>query len=344
MRILLIKTSSLGDVFHTFPALTDAQGQIPELRVDWVVEEAFAEIPTWHPVVAQVIPMAWRRWRKQLTKVSTWREMGQFRTKLQSAKYDLVLDAQGLVKSAAITRLVKGTRCGLDKHSAREPLASRAYDKQISVAKGEHAIHRLRKLFAQCLGYAIPDSDINYGIDTRQWPKPDLEQPYIVFIHGSAWETKLWPEHYWDELCSLAGADGFKVLLPWGNEAEQQRAQRIAAKHSHAQVLTRLSLGEIARLLAHSSAIVGIDTGLSHVAAALNVPTVAIYGATDAVLTGVLGPRVELKISNYECAPCLSRQCKFPRQAQEVYPPCYKALDPRSVWQAAMQQTRLKKG
>lgn len=336
MRVLIIKTSSLGDVFHALPALSDARDAIPGLRVDWVVEEAFAEIPTWHPAVDKVIPVAWRRWRRNLGSAATWREMAAFRRRLRGQRYDLILDAQGLIKSAVIARLAKGTRCGLDRSSAREPLASRAYQQRISVAKGEHAIFRLRKLFAACLGYALPDSPIHYGIDSGRWPAPALARPYVVFLHGSTWDTKLWPEEYWMELCGIAAAAGDAVLLPWGNTEERLRAERIAAHHDHAHVLDKLSLSDMAGLLAYAKAVIGVDTGLSHVAAALDVPTVALYGATDAKLTGVLGPKVRLLSADFRCAPCLSKQCLIAREAQAVYPPCYASLDPQTVWAAAV--------
>jgi len=338
MRILVIKTSSLGDVFHTLPALTDARNAIPDLRVDWVVEEAFAEIPTWHTAVDKVIPVAWRRWRRNLCSAATWSEMRQFYTQLTATDYDMVIDAQGLIKSAVIARLAKGTRCGLDQNSAREPSASRAYKRRIFVAKGEHAIHRLRKLFAECLGYPTPKNEIDYGIDKEHWPAPEQARPYVVFLHGSSWDTKLWPESYWDALCGIAGAASYSVLLPWGSEEERQRARRIAALHGNAQVLDKLPLSELARLMAYAKAVIGVDTGLSHVAAALEVPTVAIYGATDAKLTGVLGPKVRLLSADFHCAPCLSKHCIIAREAQPVYPPCYSTLDPQTVWAAAMQQ------
>jgi heptosyltransferase-1 len=335
MRILIIKTSSLGDVFHALPALTDAKRAIPELRVDWVVEESFAEIPAWHPAVENVIPVAWRRWRRTLGSAATWREMAAFRRRLNSTRYDLILDAQGLIKSAVIARLARGSRCGLDQNSAREPLASRAYQKRVSIAKGEHAIHRLRKLFAECLGYTTPATPIDYGIDKGRWPAPSPSQPYVVFLHGSSWETKLWPESYWDTLCGLAGEAGYSVLLPWGSEEERQRAQRIAARHANARVLDKLPLSEIARLLAYAKAVIGVDTGLTHVAAALDVPVAAIYGATDAKLTGVLGPKVRLLSADFRCAPCLSKECSVARESQSVYPPCYGTLAPETVWAAA---------
>jgi heptosyltransferase-1 len=338
MQILLIKTSSLGDVFHTLPALTDAHRAIPGLRVDWVVEEAFAQIPSWHPAVAEVIPLAWRRWRQQLTKARTWGEMRGFYRALTANRYDLVLDAQGLLKSALVTRLAQGPRCGLSRRSAREPLASLAYDRPMDIAKGQHAIHRLRQLFARCLGYDTPQHELDYGIDKRRWPAPHSDRPYVVFLHGSTWDTKLWPEDYWRQLRDLAIADGYGVVLPWGNAEERERAVRLAAATPQARVFDKAPLEEVARLLAHASAVVGVDTGLSHVAAALDVPTVAIYGATDASLTGVLGPRVRLLSADYRCAPCLSKQCAIAPQGQAVYPPCYASLDPQTVWAAAVQQ------
>ena len=152
MKVLLVKTSSLGDVVHTLPALTDAQRAIPGIRFDWVVEEGFAEIPTWHPAVDQVIPVAIRRWRKspwQTLRSGEWR---RFKARLRETRYDLVIDAQGLLKSAWLTRYVKAPVAGLDRDSAREPLAARFYDRCYAVPREQHALERVRQLFAQALG------------------------------------------------------------------------------------------------------------------------------------------------------------------------------------------------
>mgnify|MGYP003604329080 FL=1 len=166
MRVLLIKTSSLGDVIHTLPALTDAARAIPGIQFDWVVEEGFAEIPTWHPAVAQVIPVALRRWRKNL--LQTWKsgEWAAFKQRLREGRYDLVIDAQGLLHSALLTRYVDAPVAGLDRASAREPLASRCYDRPCAVAWGQHAVERVRQLFAQALGYSLPQSVGDYGLDS----------------------------------------------------------------------------------------------------------------------------------------------------------------------------------
>ena len=139
MRVLLVKTSSLGDVIHALPALTDAARAIPGITFDWVVEEGFAEIPTWHPSVGNVIPVAIRRWRKNLWETIKSGEWRRFKQRLRAEKYDLVIDAQGLLKSALLTRYVKAPVAGFDRDSAREPLASRFYQRRLAVARGQHA-------------------------------------------------------------------------------------------------------------------------------------------------------------------------------------------------------------
>lgn len=329
LKVLLIKTSSLGDVFHTLPAVQDAFQQVPGIEFHWVVEEGFRDIPSWHPAVTRVIPVAWRRWRKDLKNRAVRQEMKAFYADLRDQEYDVVLDAQGLVKSAMFTRLARGPRYGLDKHSAREPLAALAYQYGIPVAKGRHAIDRTRDLFAQVFGYEVPDT-LNYGVDRSRWERPQVNSDYWVFLHGTTWETKLWPEAYWCELAALVTAQGFSVALPWGNEEERERAERIAAGQAGVMVLPKMGLNELNAWLAHASRVVGVDTGLSHVVAALNIPAVAIYGATDARLTGVCGPEVEVMSSTRECAPCLSRTCLKPDE-QGVQPPCYRDIPPQRV-------------
>lgn len=337
MKVLLIKTSSLGDVFHTLPALEDAWRAVPGLEVDWVVEEAFAAIPAWHPAVKNVIPLAWRRWRRQLLNKSSRTEMKAFYQRLRATEYDLVLDAQGLIKSALVTRLARGPRYGLDKYSCREPLAARAYQYPQSVAKGQHAIPRVRQLFAQVLGYEVPDG-LSYGVDRNRWPRPDVDGDYWVFLHGTTWITKLWPESYWQALAAMVVASGRKVLLPWGNDEEKQRAERIAAAVDGAEVLPKMGLNDLNAYLAHAQAVAGVDTGLSHVVAALEVPSVAIYGATDSTLTGVLGPQVEVMRSEYsDCAPCLSKTC-LKNEPGDVQPPCYREISPQRVFDSLQRR------
>lgn len=288
MRVLLVKTSSLGDVIHTLPALTDAQRAIPGIQFDWVVEEGFAEIPAWHPAVAQVIPVAIRRWRKhplQTLRTGEWR---RFKARLRETHYDLVIDAQGLLKSAWLTRYVKAPVAGLDRDSIREPLASRFYDRRYAVPRERHALERVRQLFAQALGYSIPDLIADYGLDRSQLATPG-EQPYLLFLHGTTWPSKHWPEAYWRQLAERMSEFGWAIRLPWGNAEEKARAERIAQGLPSASVLPRLNLGGVAKVVAGARACVAVDTGLGHLAAALDVPSISLYGPTLPGRVGAYG-------------------------------------------------------
>ena len=287
MRVLLIKTSSLGDVIHTLAAVTDAARARPDIRLDWVVEEAFAEIPSWHPAVTDVIPVAIRRWRKQLWQ--TWRsgQWRDFKQRLARRHYDLVIDAQGLLKSALLTRYPKAPVAGLDRHSAREPLASLFYQHRYPVAKNQHAVERTRQLLAQALDYPLPDSVADYSLnaDFVSGEQP----PYLLFLHGTTWPSKHWPEPYWRQLAQPLAAEGWALRLPWGNAEERARAERICAGLRHAQVLPRLDLRGIAGAIAGARACVAVDTGLGHLAAALDVPTLSLYGPTRPDRVGTHG-------------------------------------------------------
>jgi len=288
VRVLLIKTSSLGDVVHTLPALTDAQRAIPRIQFDWVVEEGFAEIPAWHPAVAQVIPVAIRRWRKNLWQTLRSGEWRRFKARLRETRYDLVIDAQGLLKSAWLTRYVKAPVAGLDRDSAREPLASRFYDRRYAVPRDQHALERVRQLFAQALGYELPQGIGDYGLDRTQLATPG-EEPYLLFLHGTTWPSKHWPEAYWRELAERMSAFGWAIRLPWGNAEEKARAERIAEGIAGASVLPRLNLGGVAKVVAGARACVAVDTGLGHLAAALDVPSISLYGPTLPGRVGAYG-------------------------------------------------------
>lgn len=308
MRVLLIKMSSMGDVFHTFPALSDAQATIPNLTIDWVVEKSFAEIPSWHPVVDKVYPIELRKWRKAPFNKQTRQEIRTFFDKINAEKYDLVLDAQGLLKSIWVARKIKAPVVGMDWSSVREPLASLFYQQKISVAKDQHAIWRLRELFAKALGYEVtPTQPIMYGLDTASWQKPSIlvqnfaDNPYMVFLHGTTWPTKYWPEDYWIELLQRVNQQGFKVVLPWGNDEEFSRAQRIAANAVEPKDVwvpeQMLSLNDMAKMLKFAQSVVSVDTGLSHVAAALDVPMTVLYRVTDPKLIGADGQNVTRLVS-----------------------------------------------
>ena len=289
MRVLLVKMSSLGDVIHTLPALSDAAANIPGVRFDWVVEEAFAEIPAWHPAVDKVIPIALRRWRKHPLRDFTGPEWRECRNQMRRNHYDAVIDAQGLLKSALVSRLVKAPIYGLDKQSARERLASAAYHHKIPVPRDMHAVERTRLLFARALNYQLPSTKGDYGVrDKLSGGRADRANG-LLFFHGTARAEKLWPVDHWVALAELAGEAGVTVRLPWGSEEEKARAEQIASRCETASVLPRLDLMGLAGLLLEASGSVAVDTGLGHLAAALDVPTVSLYGPTSTQLVGAYG-------------------------------------------------------
>ncbi|MEO5377841.1 MAG: lipopolysaccharide heptosyltransferase I [Magnetococcus sp. DMHC-6] len=330
MRLLLIKTSSLGDVIHTLPALTDALQHQPDLECHWVVEENFAAIPSWHPGVKKVIPVAWRRWRSSLKSGNVYSEIGSFISQLRQQRYDVILDAQGLLKSACISRLAHGHRMGLDFSSAREKIAALFYQRRLAVAKEQHAIDRLRHLFAQSLNYFLPQSTADYAINRHQFHFSFENEINFVFLHGTAWLSKEWPDLYWQRLIALAVQEG-SVGLPWGNERERLRAERLATvdpKRCH--VLPKMDLNQLAALLAQARGVVSVDTGPGHLTAALGTPAVNLYGPTDPGLTGTRGQYQIHLTGTCRKWPCKERLC--PR-INAPSAPCLSVLSPEWVWE-----------
>jgi heptosyltransferase-1 len=335
MKVLIVKTSSMGDLIHTFPALTDAGIAVPGITFDWVVEESFAEIPLWHPLVNRVIPVALRRWRKHLTAKNTWKEWKAFRHALRETSYDLIIDAQGLLKSAFVTWNAKGKRVGFNAHSARESLAALFYQKTFSIEKKNHAITRLRDLFSQIFDYSVPTTVPHYGIDRTRLIDNSAEENYLVFLHGTTWQTKHWPESSWIELIKIAASQEFIVKLPWGNQTEKERAERMAAVSSQARVLPRHDLMGMAKVLAGAKAVVAVDTGLLHLSAALGVPAVSLYGPTNPALSGALGASQVHLTALFPCSPCLRRECIYEdKEMIQGTPPCFATLQPAQVWAA----------
>lgn len=354
IRCLIIKTSSLGDIVHTLPALTDAVNAIGNIQFDWVVEENFQEIPSWHPAVNKVIPIALRRWRKTFFKSlfnkSLVREWKQFHQQVQKQNYDYIIDAQGLLKSALITRLVNGKTFGLDKNSAREPIASRFYQSPISIAKNQHAVERIRQLFAKVFDYKLLDN-FDYGIiDTfkiqRQGIDTDKNNLQIIvneqifFFHGTTWETKHWPEIYWLQLANQLTQGKYQILLPWGNISEKQRAERIKEKSDQPEkitILEKMTLKEIAQKLSQVKAVVAVDTGLAHLAAALDKPLISLFGPTNPVLTRPYAANKNTQLPmqvDYPCKACMKKQCSKVEQIDSnnsIQPACYSSLSPRIV-------------
>jgi heptosyltransferase-1 len=286
-NVLFIKTSSLGDVIHHMPAIVEARGRRPDARFAWVVEEAFAPLVRLHPAVDEVIPVASRRWRHALLSPATWREARAFRQVIRACAYDAVIDTQGLLRTAVISQLARGRRHGYDAASIREPLASRFYEVRHRVSRDLHAIERNRLLTGLALGYS-PAGAIDFGLDRGTLARAG-GAPFCILLHATARETKQWPEERWIAFSRALAARGFEIELPWGTEVERQRSERIAAAVPGARVLDRQPLEELARRIAAAEVVVGVDTGLLHLAAALGVPLVGIFVGSEPGLTGPKG-------------------------------------------------------
>lgn len=290
MRILLVKTSSLGDVIHNLPVASDIRRRLPDARIDWVAEEGFVEIPRLHPAVERVLPVAVRRWRKALLSPATWREIGEFHRLARADFYDAVIDTQGLLKSALLARAARGPKLGHAASSAREPLAARFYDRTFAIAREQHAVVRNRQLAAAALGYSLDGLPLDYGIAAAPLAAPWLPAgEHAVLLTATSRADKEWPEDDWRALGAALAATGLRCVLPGGSPAERERAARLAAGIGRAVAAPPLNLRELAGLMAGARVVVGVDTGLVHLAAALQRPTVALYCSSDPALTGVLG-------------------------------------------------------
>jgi heptosyltransferase-1 len=286
--VLAIRPSSLGDVVHALAIVADIHRHRPALAIDWVAEEAFVPLVALDPGVRRVIPLALRRWRHQLLARQTRREWTAFRRDLTAERYEAVLDMQEQVKGALIARLARGVRHGPDRASIREPFATLAHDVHHGIDPHQHLIDRCRQLAALALDYA-PDGPPRFGIVA---PPPAADSvappgPYVVLVHATSRASKLWPEASWRELIRWFASRGFAVLLPWGSDDERRRSEALAEGHAAVRVPPRQALPAMATLLARSELVVGVDTGLVHLAAALATPTLALFTATDPALAGV---------------------------------------------------------
>lgn len=306
LKILLVKLSSLGDVVHTLPVARDIHAAFPHARVDWVVEKGFA--PLLAPLASapdglrRVVACEIRRWRKSFWTAATRAQWRAFKAELQSERYDAVIDLQGLAKSALVARLARLAPGGLrfamanqTEGSGYEAPTRWAADVAIPMTPHIHAVQRARELCARALGYGLRDAP-DFGL--RSIVRPDTADgrsaaPVVAFIHGTSRADKAWPLASWVALGQRLNAAGWQVVLPHGSDAEQAVSEAIAAALNagnprHAAVWPRLSLDRLAPALAGCAGAIGVDSGPSHIAAALGLPHVQIYNFDTAWRTGPL--------------------------------------------------------
>jgi heptosyltransferase-1 len=296
-KILLVKLSSLGDVLHNLPIVWDLRARLPDAQIDWVVEEGYVHLL--EPLLSRdgfrgidrIIPFGLRRWKKNLFRLATWQEFFAFRKILQSTTYDVLIETQGLLKSAIVCSLAKKSSSAViaglanaTEFSGYEPLARSFYNQSVQVPTQCHAVDRSRWVMCSALDWSLLDrSDAPQFYPSEfiaNIPKSSvigLRSPYVLCFHSTAREAKRWSNSNWIALGKDLSARGYQVVFPWGNVAENAVSQLLASQISGALVPPAFSIEEAFSVIAGAALTVGVDTGLTHLAAVLNRPTVEIY-------------------------------------------------------------------
>ena len=348
MKILVVRLSSLGDILHLFPAVSDLRRHFPDAEIHWLVEPAFSEATGWHSAVNKVITIPLRAHKKIWWKIPAL--LSKLRQQLQVENYDIVLDAQGLLKSALLARLAGVPVFGFAADTAREALAAKLYQKTASVPEDLHIIEKNRQLIAKIFAADITQN-ANFGLDKFRHERMQddfsgalrkitdqqiTDQPYIVLLHGTTWNSKYWPEASWTELIHLLAQQGLRCLLPWGNEVERQHAHRLqAAGGEQVQVLPKLSLTELMSVVLQARAFISVESGIGHLAAVLDVPGIMLHGPTSPNYSGILGKACIHLTSGIACSPCFKRDCPILDDAG--IPPCQRMITAQQVYQQCLK-------
>jgi heptosyltransferase-1 len=297
-KILIVRVSSLGDVVHNMPAIADIRRRHPNAQIDWLVEESFAELVGLVEGVHRAIPFSLRRWRKRWLSPDNWRQIGKFRRALAAENYDLVIDCQGLIKTAWVASWARGPLVGLGNRTdgaGYEWPVRFFYDKRVPIEPRTHVVERTRQLVAAAFNDPRPDpaDHIEFGLDTRRAALAlsqtglNLPVPYVVFVHATSRADKQWPETAWIELGQSLIRRGASIVLPWGSESERATSEKLAKEFGAAAIVPpKLSLPAVVGLIDGAAATVGVDTGLVHIAAALKRPTIELYNFSTAWRTG----------------------------------------------------------
>lgn len=322
MRVLLVKLTSMGDIFHTLPAVSEMVAHCPDLTIDWLVDEQFAEIPKWSRHVNRVFTVSLRNSKKN-NKFSSFSAIRASLKQVKKNAYDLVIDAQGLLKSAILTRFVSAKqRHGYDKHSIREAIASRFYTHRHTVEFEQHAITRMRQLFAAVFGYTVDlNQPLDYGLSISTLFQCK-DQEIVLCFPCTTWETKHWPKAYWRELFGLLDNGSCRIQLAWGSSPEQDYVRELAKGFAHVELLPSTTITQMMEYVRAASIVIGVDTGFSHLPQMFDIPLVAIYGATAPGKTGPMAKHQNILSTNFSCSPCFKRECQFNGQSIQK-PACY---------------------
>ena len=287
VRILIIKTSSLGDIVHCLPVINDIKYFVPESSIDWLVEECFADVPRLHPGVDSVITISLRTWKKNLRKKSTWIGLYKSIKAIRENHYDIIIDFQGLLKSAFFTLFTRGDIHGFDKTSIREGAASYFYKFTHTVSKQIHAVVRNRELASKCFQYELLDQSAHFGLEIHNINNFNLSERYVVLIHGSSKKSKQWPKEHWLKVIQFFNVLGLRVLLPWGNLEEYHFSKALRKASTNSLVLPKMNISDLANVISGAKCIIGVDSGLTHLGNALGIPTIGLYMDSNPYLTGV---------------------------------------------------------
>lgn len=330
-KILLVKITSMGDLIQMLPALTDAHMAYPGIQIDWLCEDTFSDIPALHPVIRKIITLPYRRWKKNIRKAFTSGDIFQFLKTLRAEQYDMVIDAQSNIKSALFSLLAKGKLYGLDKTSVREYGAHFFYRNTITIDRNQNHTHRMRQMLAEILKYPLPQTPANYGIGDENLEKVDIELPqkFIFFTVIASMQYKLWPEKHWSEVINFVLDNGYEIVMPWWSEKEKERVTRLKNNHAGVHLLPPLNLRQKAFVLSKSCGAISLDTGLSHMAAALNKPNICLYGPNASQFCGTIGVMQQhMTAQSPDCVPCNKSRCQFIEQQRLEYAPCMVNIEP----------------
>lgn len=322
MRVLIVKTSALGDVVHALPVLDYLHQAAPGIEVDWIVEAPFREMLEGNPLIVRLFVVRTKQWRKHPLGGETRREVSDLKRALAERAYDIVFDLQGNLKSGIITRLAGcGRRYGFDRDDVREPLNLLFTNNQVPLRRQDQHVSA-RSLRVVSVPFGRDYAGMTLATDIHTSPEDDAAAEALfatlsdglifVFHQGTTWETKMWHEPGWIELGhrTLARFPDATILFSWGNEREREAAERVmTAIGRGTRILPKLTLKGLAAVLKRADLVVGGDTGPVHIAAAVGTPTLSFFRATDPKRNAPKGDAHLQVQSLFHCRTCLRKAC-----------------------------------